>query len=148
MAKPSSLLAPFIALPAGIFRTLALTRRAAYDRGIFRSIDVGVPVISIGNITAGGTGKTPITAMLSDELKKRSVPTAIVSRGYGGTFSGVSRVATDGKTETAKKFGDEPSWFASRDIHTPVYVGSDRVEACLQAIREVQPKICTGLLIS
>jgi tetraacyldisaccharide 4'-kinase len=141
MVKPPSYLEPLIALPAGFFRTLALTRRAAYDHGVFRSIDVGIPVISVGNITAGGTGKTPLTAMITDELKRRGVSAAIVSRGYGGSVKGPARVSSDGKTDTALKYGDEPTWFAMRDPQTPVYIGSDRVAASLMAIRESQPKV-------
>ncbi|MES2855059.1 MAG: tetraacyldisaccharide 4'-kinase [Bdellovibrionota bacterium] len=140
-SKPPNFLDPLIALPAGVFRTLALTRRAAYDHGILRSIDVGVPVISIGNITAGGTGKTPITAMIADELEKREISCAIVSRGYGGSIKGPARVDSNGVTETAKKFGDEPAWYAARDPSLPVYVGADRVETALMAIRETQPKV-------
>jgi tetraacyldisaccharide 4'-kinase len=141
MEKPSSFFEPFIALPAGIFRTIALTRRAAYDRGILSSIDVGVPVISVGNLTAGGTGKTPLTAMIADELRSRGIQTAIVSRGYGGSVGVPSRVDATGSTESSKKYGDEPAWYASRDPQTPVYVGADRVAASLLAIRETHPKI-------
>ncbi|HVK59986.1 MAG TPA: tetraacyldisaccharide 4'-kinase, partial [Bdellovibrionales bacterium] len=141
MTKPSSLIEPLIALPAGVFRALALTRRAAYDRGFLRTIDVGVPVISIGNITAGGTGKTPLTAMVVDDLKKRGISSAIVSRGYGGTETGPIRVGSGGQRDVARRFGDEPAWLAARDPDTPVFIGADRVAAALMAIRDVQPKV-------
>src|SRR5690554_4947663 len=67
-----------------LFRVIVAIRRAAYRYGLFRSYGVSSPVIVVGNITVGGTGKTPFTLWLADELRRMGKRVAIVLRGYGG----------------------------------------------------------------
>ncbi|RYZ67352.1 MAG: tetraacyldisaccharide 4'-kinase [Proteobacteria bacterium] len=128
MAKaPSALTDLLLTLPSSAFKRIAKLRGSMYDSGVLTSHAVPVPVVSIGNITAGGTGKTPITSWLTNELKQRGLACGIVSRGYGGTEKGPKRVPADGLDETALRFGDEPSWLAATHPETPVVIGGDRV---------------------
>lgn len=75
-----SVLAPM----EGLFRAAVAGRGFLYDRGLFKAHDVSVPVVSIGNLTVGGTGKTPVAAWFARQLSERGASPAIVLRGYGG----------------------------------------------------------------
>lgn len=103
-------------------------RNFAYDRGILKTYEVGLPVIGIGNLTAGGTGKTPLTAFLIEQLLSRGLKPGVVSRGYGGRVkSGSRRVPVDDIRASALGYGDEPAWLATSYPSVPVYVGPDKV---------------------
>jgi len=73
----------FLHGPAVLFGAVVLARRAAYDLGIAPATRLDVPVVSVGNLTAGGTGKTPASVWLIGELKRRAFRPGILSRGYG-----------------------------------------------------------------
>ena len=115
------LLAPVALLYAG---ALAV-RRAAYAIGLLRSTRVAVPVIVVGNLYVGGTGKTPLTIELVRALRTRGWTPGVVSRGYGGTASAPHLVSPQ---DTAAVVGDEPLLIA-RATAAPVAVGSSRVQA-------------------
>ncbi len=90
---------------------------------------VGVPVISVGNLTVGGTGKTPVVAWLAKRLVDRGVPTAVVSRGYGGRAGRGPLLVSDGSGPRvhADVCGDEPFLLARSLPGTAIWVGSERV---------------------
>jgi tetraacyldisaccharide 4'-kinase len=94
------------------------------------------PVISIGNLSTGGTGKTPLTIALARELSGRGGFVNILSRGYGRNSHLPLRVRRDG---TAEEFGDEPILMV-REAGVPVYVGASRFEAGSIAERELEPE--------
>lgn len=110
--------------------TLA-ARNAMYNSGMLKSVPAEVPTICIGNITAGGTGKTPHTEMVlrmlaaSDEWKDRNV--AVLSRGYKRRSKGFQKVTAGG---TADMFGDEPLQIAKKFPSVTVAVDRDRIEGC------------------
>lgn len=109
-----------------LYALLLGLRRFLYDRGILRTHSAAVPVVVVGNITAGGTGKTPTVLWLVDALRSRGFSPGIVSRGYGGSHSGSSmRVEPD---SDAAVVGDEPVLLAKRG-RCPVVVDPDRVRA-------------------
>jgi len=83
------------------------------------------PVISVGNLSAGGTGKTPFTIALAGLLVREGFGVDVLSRGYGRSGNAVERVDPDG---SAERFGDEPLLIA-REAGVPVYVGAQRFEA-------------------
>lgn len=123
------LLVPF----SWVYALVVGLRRYAYDRGMLRSHRAAAPVIVVGNITAGGTGKTPTVLWLVDELRARGLRPGIVSRGYGGTHSGSSmRVEAD---SDAVVVGDEPVLLARRG-HCPVVVDPDRVRAAAMLVED------------
>jgi tetraacyldisaccharide 4'-kinase len=94
-------------------------------------------VISIGNITTGGTGKTPATIAMAEEAKKRGLSPVILTRGYRGKAKGPCFV-TKGKGPllSAEEAGDEPRLMAERLAGVPIVKGADRYEAGLFALRE------------
>jgi tetraacyldisaccharide 4'-kinase len=100
-------------------------RRALYRAGILATIRLPVPVVVVGNITAGGAGKTPLTIWLAEELRRRGRQPGVISRGYGGSAEGVREVSQD---DTPDVVGDEPLLIRRR-AGCPVFVGRDRAEA-------------------
>jgi tetraacyldisaccharide 4'-kinase len=111
-------------------------RNFAFDRRLLIPEAIGVSVISVGNITAGGTGKTPVVAWLLEQLQEHGKSVGIVSRGYRGTERGPSRVPSSGTLDAASCFGDEPAWFASRFPKVPVFICGDRVSAVRAMLQE------------
>lgn len=135
--RPPLFVEPLLWPAAKIYSGVMQARGLAYDRGWLESVDVGVPVLSIGNITAGGTGKTPLTSFLLQRFAERGRRVGVVSRGYGGREKGPARVPSDGKPSTAERFGDEPAWLAARHPSLPVVIGADRVAAARELSGQV-----------
>jgi tetraacyldisaccharide 4'-kinase len=108
-----------------LFGAAAGVRRAAYRAGLAPSARLAAPVIVVGNITVGGTGKTPLTLWLAASLRARGYTPGIVSRGYGGRSSAPQRVLADSDPNDC---GDEAVLFARRS-GCEVWVGADRVAA-------------------
>jgi tetraacyldisaccharide 4'-kinase len=107
-----------------VFGALAASRRALYRAGWLRSRHMPVPVVVVGNITVGGTGKTPLVLWLTDRLQERGRRPGIVTRGYGGVQR-VREVTPDSDPAVA---GDEPVLLARRS-GVPVFAGRRRPEA-------------------
>jgi tetraacyldisaccharide 4'-kinase len=116
---------------SALFWLIATLRRTAYRIGILRSRTVGVPVVVIGNITVGGTGKTPFVVWLAEVLKARGIQVGIVLRGYGGRSAQWPR---DVHLDTpVSEVGDEAVLHASR-TGAIVVAGPDRVAAAKRAV--------------
>jgi len=121
-----------ILFPASLlFGALAALRRALYRSGVLASHKLPVPVIVIGNISAGGTGKTPLTLAMAQQLIDHGRSPLIVSRGYGGTAQRPQEINTD---SDAREVGDEPLLMARRRL-CPVWIGKDRAAAAQAALR-------------
>ncbi len=117
----------WILLPlSGLYWLVSGCRRLLYETGILRTRYVSVPVIVVGNITAGGTGKTPTVIWLARELSERGFSPGIVSRGYGGSQS-KSPMRVDDRS-APDVVGDEPVLLARRS-GCPVVVDVDRYRA-------------------
>jgi tetraacyldisaccharide 4'-kinase len=127
--KPGAFMSLLLTPPSRLFGAIAKLRGHLYDASAFEIVDTEVPIISIGNLTTGGTGKTPITSFLTQELSDRGLQCAIVSRGYGAIEKGPAQVPNDGSPKTAQRFGDEPAWLARRHPSTPVVIGGKRPES-------------------
>jgi tetraacyldisaccharide 4'-kinase len=114
-----------------------LIRNAAFDAGILGAESAGVPVISVGNLMAGGTGKTPLVEFLLHYLSEQGVRAAMLSRGYGRRSHGL-RVVSDGRRVmlNALEGGDEPVQVARRCPGVPVIVAERRIEGARMAVRE------------
>jgi tetraacyldisaccharide 4'-kinase len=118
---------------SGLYWLVIVIRKYLYDRGILPSDRAAAPVVVVGNITAGGTGKTPAVLWLAEELQNRGFTPGIVSRGYGGSHSASSmRVAADSK---ASIVGDEPVLLARRS-RCPVVIDPDRARAAAMLIAD------------
>lgn len=109
-----------------LYQCLMGTRNWMYDRGLFKAHKVGVPVISIGNLTVGGTGKTPTAMAVVDYLKSQAYTCAVISRGYKRQKKGVLEVTT-GK-DAAVTFGDEPALIKFTFPDIPVVVAEKRAQ--------------------
>lgn len=111
--------------PLGRLYALGTARRLARGTGI----SPGVPVICLGNLTAGGTGKTPATILLAELLAVRGVVAHVVSRGHGGRLSGPLRV--DERRHDAAAVGDEPLLLSA---FAPTWVARDRAAGARAAV--------------
>lgn len=112
-------------------------RNALYNRGILKVRRLQGPVISVGNLSAGGSGKTPFVILLGEQLKKRGVKFDVLSRGYGRHSKGVFLVNPGGLPQ---EFGDEPL-LISRKLRVPVIVGEERYEAGRLAESKFGPQL-------
>jgi tetraacyldisaccharide 4'-kinase len=108
-----------------IYGAAVSVRRKAYELGWVHSHDVGGPVIVVGNLTVGGTGKTPLTVWLANHLRQRGYVVGLVSRGYGREQGGLRAVTPD---SSWREVGDEPL-ILQRRTGCMTVVASDRVAA-------------------
>lgn len=114
---------------AAFFGAGVALRNAMYDRGVFATHALQWPVISVGNLSVGGSGKTPFTIALGKLLQERKLAFDVLSRGYKRRSTGLKLVDPKG---SAAEFGDEPLLIA-RKLEVPVIVAADRVAAGLYA---------------
>ncbi len=132
-----------LALPAAAWSAIARLRRRAYGRGWLPSKRLSRPTISVGNLTAGGTGKTPLVAWLAERLAERGHASAILTRGYGRDENRRERLVLAGQEADARLCGDEPAMLARRLANsapgTVVAIGADRHKAGLMAIGRAAP---------
>jgi tetraacyldisaccharide 4'-kinase len=110
---------------SAVYGAVVGVRNALYDRSLLRSRSLEGTVISVGNLSTGGSGKTPFVILLGELLKARGIRFDVLSRGYGRATRGVLLVDPGG---LPRDFGDEPLLIARR-LQTPVVVGEDRYEA-------------------
>jgi len=123
--------------PLSLFFLGAVTiRRLLYALRFLKSAHPGIPVIVVGNLTVGGTGKTPLVLWIAELLKKNGWSPAIVSRGYGVEVD-APRAAT--LASAAEEAGDEPVLLARRS-GCPVWIGPDRVQVA-RALRAQHPEV-------
>ena len=124
----------FLLLPlAGLFSLVVWIRRRAYRAGWLRVHHLSVPVIVVGNLTTGGTGKTPVTGWLVELCRGAGFRPGIVSRGYGGQPAREPRLIDPG--DNATEVGDEPL-LLRRQTGVPVCVAVDRVAAGRRLLEE------------
>jgi len=121
---------------AWLYGALVGLRRLAFARGWLASGHPGVPVVVVGNVVAGGAGKTPTTLALVQHLRARGLQVGVVSRGYGRQDGGVREVQADSQ---AQEVGDEPLLIAQR-TGVPVWVGASRLQAA-RALRQAHPEV-------
>jgi tetraacyldisaccharide 4'-kinase len=109
----------------GLYSGATALRNTLFDRGILKSQRLRRPVISVGNLSVGGSGKTPFVIALGELLKTRGIQFDVLTRGYGRRTRGVLLVDPKGE---ASEFGDEPLLIARR-LGVPVVVGENRYDA-------------------
>jgi tetraacyldisaccharide 4'-kinase len=132
------LLAPLAPLYSGAVRL----RNRLYDAGLLRVRRLDTPVVALGNLTVGGTGKTPVTGFLAEALRARGFDVAVLSRGYGRA-SREPRLVSDGRDllAGAAGAGDEPLLLARDHPGVAVAVAGDRVAAARLLPPPRQPRI-------
>ena len=118
-------------------------RLQAYKKGWLKTYCQNTPVISVGNLTVGGTGKTPVVDLLSRELQGRKIKPAILSRGYGRKNNNTQKRLRfcENKHADPDLFGDEPYMLAMRNPEVPVYVDSSRIAAADSAEKNDNPDV-------
>jgi tetraacyldisaccharide 4'-kinase len=119
-----------------VFRVMVFVRRILYGLRLFKSVHPGIPVIVVGNLTVGGSGKTPLVIWIAEFLKSKGWSPGIVSRGYGAKVQAprAATVASD-----AAEVGDEPI-LLSRRSGCPVWIGPERVRVAA-VLRREEPKV-------
>jgi len=126
-----------------LYGAIVRLRNTLYDRKAIPPVKLPRPVVSVGNITAGGTGKTPMVIHLARFLRERGYRPAVVSRGYGSRGGKAVNVVSDGKTVLLdpERAGDEPYLMARVLADIPVVTGPKRVDAGRSAIRLFRPDL-------
>jgi tetraacyldisaccharide 4'-kinase len=129
---------PVLSMASKVYGGAVKLRRIFYKKATLISKRLPCPIISIGNITVGGTGKTPMTIYVAQVMKQLGYKVAIISRGYKGRAEKVGGIVSDGKVllMTPEIAGDEPYMMAYRLKDVPVIVGKNRFKAGRQAIRK------------
>lgn len=123
--------------PRKLFEAAVRSRNALFDRGALRATRLPGPVVSVGNITLGGTGKTPIVAEVAGWLRDEGFAVAILTRGYGRRGSGRVVLGAKSGEPTPAVAGDEPILLARSVPGAYVVVDADRVAAGVWAAREL-----------
>ena len=117
-----------------VYTVVLAMKDALRGMGILRTRKLPWPVVSVGSLSAGGAGKTPVVIALATMLRDRGWGVDVLSRGYGREGRGIERVRLD-DAAAAKRFGDEPVLIAQR-TDAPVWAGSDRFAAGARAEKE------------
>lgn len=123
-------------IPSIVYGCIASTRNFLYKKNIFKSYKPNVYTISVGNLTTGGTGKTPIAAQIANYFNSKGKKTAVISRGYGGKLNNKEvNVITDGETIffDASQSGDEPYWLAKNCPQTVILTCASRIKSAKYA---------------
>lgn len=121
----------------------ARLRNRGFESGVPAAHRLPCRVVSVGNLTTGGSGKTPMTLYLAQMLKELGFSPVIISRGYKGRMEKAGGVVSDGRNILAdsEQAGDEPLMLASQMTHIPVLVGADRYAMGRYAISRFSPDV-------
>lgn len=137
IAGRCNVLAASLGLLSFPYRAAVALRNGLYDQGVLRQSRLPCPVISVGNITVGGTGKTPTVILLANLLRERGRRPAVLSRGYGGSAKDPVTVVSDGNSVLPdwRLAGDEPVLIAAAAPGIPVLTGRERLKTGWAAIK-------------
>lgn len=129
--------------PFAVLYTLAVyVRNWLFDIGVLSTTKVSVPVISVGNISTGGVGKTPLVEHLARHFREKNKSVAVISRGYKRTTTGYVVVSNGAqRCAEAAESGDEPSQLAEKLDGVVVVVDENRVRAAQNTIEDFKPEI-------
>jgi len=127
---------------ASLYKAGVRLRYAMYESGLLKNRRLDCPVISIGNLAVGGSGKTPMAIWLARMLLGKGLHPVVISRGYKGRLENETAVVSDGRDVflNAKTCGDEPYMMAMEKAF-PVVVGKDRYKAGLMALKRFAPDV-------
>ena len=142
-ADADPILRAVLILLSKLYEMLVRTRAALYHRGFLNSRKLDCSVISVGNISSGGTGKTPMVMYLARHFTDKGFKVAVVSRGYRGRLEAGGGIVSDGRNILVDvgDSGDEPYLMATALAGVPVIVGANRYRAGRQAVRTFSPDV-------
>ncbi len=144
-SEPSSFfsLESFLLIFSLFYGAIVRLRSKLYDFGMLSSHSLPCRVISIGNLTAGGTGKTPMTVFVAQMLRDLGYRVVVISRGYRGEMEDSGGIVSDGETifTGPDQAGDEPYLMAGLLQGVPVVVGRRRYEAGMLAVERFHPDV-------
>jgi tetraacyldisaccharide 4'-kinase len=127
--------AQVLEVPELLYRAATAARDAGFRSGLFRGSHVPARVVSIGNLVAGGSGKTPLVALVAERFMAMGRRVAILSRGYGRQARGRIAVAPEDPEMDWRQIGDEPALLRRILPGLPMVIGADRVASAWEAIR-------------
>jgi tetraacyldisaccharide 4'-kinase len=132
-----------LSLLALLYGWVVRARIFLYRKGIYRTHSLSCKVVSVGNITLGGTGKTPFVILLAEMIRNKGYRTAILSRGYKGNYAGPYGVVSDGERTLldAVQSGDEPYLLAQKLKGVPIVVGKKRWISGRFALDRFKPEV-------
>ena len=137
--------ASFLFIISIFYKIVIRIRIAGYKIGFLQTKRLPCKVVSVGNITIGGTGKTPLTIYLAEYLKKKGYNVTVISRGYRGKAEKKGAIVSDGKTVFLgpQEAGDEAFMMANqlKKSKIPVIVGQNRYKAGILAVDKFKPSI-------
>ena len=139
----SPVLTSLLYLVSIIYGAAHSLRRSCYQQKLLPSRQLPCKVISVGNITVGGTGKTPMTILVAEKLKQAGYSVTILSRGYKGHAENYGGIVSDGRKiyMDSEQSGDEPYLIAWRLSNIPVIVGKNRFAAGMMAVSKFKPDV-------
>lgn len=123
-----------------LYKRIVGFKNYLYDQDYFQSLELPVPVLSLGNITMGGTGKTPLTDFCLKYYQRRRVKIAVVSRNYKAEVENTAEVDLS-HANAAAYFGDEPVLLAERNPQMHFFVGPVKYETALYAVEKINPSL-------
>jgi len=140
MYRPSTALTPVLYIPGKIYQTGVYLRNRAFDAGLIPVRRLTRPTVSVGNLTLGGTGKTPFVIYLSGLFEEMGYKTAILTRGYGRRKSGKTIILKQGENRglPASLLGDEPALIRRRLSESWLGISSDRFCAAHSIERQIK----------
>ena len=149
MAAKAADPAPFFSIETGlmilsvVYGGLVCLRARLYEKGVLRSKTLPCRVVSIGNLIAGGTGKTPMTILVARMIRDMGYRVVVLSRGYRGRMEKTGGVVSDGWTifNGPEDAGDEPYLMARILTGIPVVVGRRRYDAGMMAVKRFKPDV-------
>ncbi|MCP4726179.1 MAG: tetraacyldisaccharide 4'-kinase [bacterium] len=126
----------------GVYHLVMKLRNSLYNRGFFRTVSVSIPVVSVGNLSFGGTGKTPMVIWISKQLQEAGFQPVIISRGYKRK-SMLSKIVSDKEKVLVSRrtAGDEPFFMAKKLPGIPVIVSKNRLKGAAIAKKKFNPRV-------
>lgn len=131
-----------LVLLSKVYRLIVLARLKAFESGVLKTAKAPCPVISVGNVTAGGMGKTPMTLYIAKAFEKAGKKPVVLSRGYKGTYKTKTAVVSDGRNilMESSESGDEPFMMANT-LSCPVVVAKNRAAGAALAWEQFMPDV-------
>lgn len=138
--KLKIILSPLLLPASAIYSIIIYARNLLYDLGLLHVVQLNTPVISVGNIAAGGSGKSPFTVWLANELQNKGMKIAILSRGYGRSGSDLVVVSSgEGPLVASERGGDEPVMMSHLSKGIPIVVDANRIRGGKYLEKEFSP---------